>query len=190
MPRFLPFVLILLSGGITLTFGQADIRKTTQGTPSGVSSPVPVVFGRKDDGFPETMTVTGVIKDLTFIKAGCGGVAWAGTLRLELKEKVSNSPPKDVFVVVGCFPDFEKFGSNRKSYLNKPVRLTVSKLYPDLRFSSIIAAGRDVLKVPCAFDLITNEINSKGIPFYCTSENISESIEASLSIKGRQQLRD
>ncbi len=174
----LPLVILVFIGD-PLTVAQSQSQSRIEFTASEVSSPVPVVFGRKDDGLPEKMGVRGVIKDLTFISAGCGGVAWAGTLRIRLDEKISGYSPEDVFVVVGCFPDFEKFGYQRDRYLNQSVMLTVSKLYPEYQFGVFA----DINKVPCPFDLITNKINSKGVPFYCTNENISDGIETSLKYK-------
>jgi hypothetical protein len=168
--------LALALGGL-LVFGQSSDRDRGKLKASEISAPVPIVFGRKNDGLPEKIEVRGTIEDLTFARAGCGVVAWGGTLRVRLDRKIPGYPYKDVFIVISCFPDFEKF-DHRDQYIDKPVALALSKLYPQYQFGMF----KDINKVPCAFDLITNQIDSEGVPFYCTQDNISASIEK-LSIK-------
>lgn len=141
---------------------------------SQISSPVPIVFGKREDGLPEKMILRGTIVDLTFAEVACGGVAWSGTLQVRLAQPIPDYPYDNVFIVISCFPEFEKFKSDRALYISRPVSLEVSKLYPEYRFGLI----QDIKKVPCAFGLVINKLDSKKAPFYCTQENISESIEA------------
>lgn len=68
-----------------------------------------------------------------------------------------------------CLGDFEKFGYKRKSYIGKKIEMEVSKVLEEYFYDQI----KDITKVPCAFDLIHNEFDSNGIPFYCTNYNIS-----------------
>ena len=73
---------------------------------------------------------------------------------MELLQKVKDYPHRNLFVVVNCPEDSE----NEKKYLNKVVRLEVSKLYPEYtRF-------RDPESF--YFELIDNTIDSDGVPFY------------------------
>jgi len=141
--------------------------------PKDISGPVAIVFGERKDGLPEKLTIKGTITDLTFADSGCGGIAWSGTLKVKLSEPIPEYHFADVFLVLSCFPEFEQF-KKREQYIGRPVSLTVSKLYPDYRFGAI----KDIDKVPCAFEIIVNELDSNKVPFYCTEESISKSIEA------------
>ena len=151
--------------------------------PDRISSPVPIVFGTHQDGLPDTMLLQGTIVDLTFAEVGCGYIAWSGTLQVRQSQPIAGYPHQDVFIVLSCFPEFEKFKNNRDLYINQPISLTVSKLYPEFRFGAI----KDIKKVPCAYELIVNNLDSKKVPFYCTQESISESIEATQNKKREKQ---
>jgi hypothetical protein len=176
------YLVISIVLGFNLVIISAQSRKQDRPgvSASQVSSPVPIVFGKRDDGLPEKMIVQGKIEDLTFAEVACGDIAWSGTLRVRLAQPIRNYPYDDVFIVVSCFPEFEKFKSNRALYINRPVSLRVSKLYPKYRFGVI----KDIKKVPCAYELIINKLDSKRVPFYCTQESISESIE---SVENKQR---
>lgn len=164
-------ILVLIGFAGFSAFSQ--IEKPENLKPEKISGPVPIVFGSKKDGFPENMKVRGIIKELTFAEAACGVIAWSGTLKIELTQKIENYDKNNVFVVIGCFGDFEKFERDESKYLNKEIEINVSKLYPNYRFGYF----KNVKKVPCAFEIITNEISSDGSPFYCAGSVISESIE-------------
>lgn len=129
------------------------------------SRQVPVVFGRRDDGFPERLEVHGVITELCFAGGKCGGNWESGTIKVKLLDNIEGYPHENVFVVVSCFydPDFEE-----KKYLKKVVRLEVSKLYPNY--------NRSTEERPCYYEIITNTIKSRGTPFYCTRKGIREII--------------
>ena len=126
-----------------------------------VSSPVPVVFGKKDDGLPEKLLVVGGISKVSFSRA-CGGVYWSGTIKIQLLQKIADYPHQNVFVVVNCLEDKQ----NQKKYLHKVVRLQLSKLYPELR----------KFHDPDSFyfELIDNTIESGGVPFYYTNASGAE----------------
>lgn len=121
-----------------------------------VSSPVPLVFGNKDDGLPEKLDVVGRISKVSFSRA-CGGVYWSGTIKIELLQKIADYPHQNVFLVVNCLED----NQNEKKYLKKVVRLEVSKLYHEFR------KFRD--PETFYFELIDNTIDSCGVPFYYTN---------------------
>src|SRR5690242_9590459 len=69
------------------------------------SSPISFAYGRKGDGFPDDLNIRGTITELTFAQAYCGGIAFAGTLKIKLLNKIEGYPPENVFVVVTCFLD-------------------------------------------------------------------------------------
>lgn len=121
-----------------------------------VSSPVPVVFGKKDDGLPEELLVVGRISKVSFSRP-CGVVYWSGTIKIQPLQKIPNYPHKNVFVVVNCLQDSQ----NEKKYLNKVVKLKLSKLYPEQR----MFRNPDTF----FFELIDNTIDSGGVPFYYTN---------------------
>jgi hypothetical protein len=56
-----------------------------------VSSPLSVVFGKTNDGLPETMKVRGKISEISFSRA-CGVGFWSGTLKLKLLDKIAGYP--------------------------------------------------------------------------------------------------
>ena len=120
------------------------------------------------------MVVHGTIADLTFADAACGIVAWGGTLRIKLTQSIPGYRYDDVFVMVPCFPDFEKYGNDRLKYIDKSVALDVAKLYPEYKYGLFA----DIKKVPCPFEIITNKLDSKKVPFYCTGASVSQNIEA------------
>ena len=167
-------IIVLLTLSLLVVVGQSILSDDPVVLASQVSVPVPIVFAKKGDGLPEKMKLQGTIVDLTFDQAGCGIIAWSGTLQVKLTEPIAGYPYDDVFLVLPCFPDFEKFKADKALYVNRRVSLEVSKFYPEYRFGLI----KDMKSVPCAYELITNKLDSKKTPFYCTQENISESIEA------------
>lgn len=108
-----------------------------------------VVYGSKKDGLPDNLTVRGTITDVSFAIAECGGIIWAGTLKIKLSDKIESYPHENVFVVVKCFT-----GDDKSKYMNKIVSLNLEKIY-------------NKKKGPCYFEIVTNTINSNGVPFYC-----------------------
>lgn len=131
-----------------------------------VSSPIPVIFGRKNDGVPERFRARGVITGVSFSRA-CGGVLWSGTLKIKLLDRVKGYPYDSVFVVVNCLEDY----GNEKRYLNKVVGMDVFKLYPKYRkFRGVNTFY---------FELIDNTIDSQGAPFYCTVMGREEILKSS-----------
>ena len=153
-------LLFFLSGLVLVTvpyfiFAQQPLRRMTEINGRDVSSPVPVVFGKKEDGLSERFRLRGVITEVSFSR-GCGVVWWSGTLRIKLLERVEGYPYESVFVVVNCLED----SRNKKRYLNRIVKMEVSKLYPEY--------GRPVDNNNFYFELIDNTIDSGRVPFYCT----------------------
>ena len=149
-----PLIVCFLIAASSLFSMQRPDR--TAVTAKDISAPVPVVFGKEDDGLPEKLHVVGRIAKVSFSRA-CGGVYWSGTIKIKLLQKIANYPFQSVFVVVNCLEDSE----NEKKYLGKIVRLEVSKLYPKLREYQDLDTFY--------FELIDNTIDSGGVPFYCTT---------------------
>jgi hypothetical protein len=158
MSRLLLSILLILTfSPLSYVFAQQKVdRKIENVTESEVSSPIPVVFGKKNDGWPEKMKVRGIISEISF-SVGCGVILWSGTLKIELLDRIEGYPYEYVFVVVNCLEDSQ----NEAKYLNKVVEMDVSKLYPKYR------KYRGVKTFYC--ELINNTINSSGMPFYCTN---------------------
>ena len=138
-----------------------------------ISSPIPIVFGKKDDGLAEIIKAHGVIKEVNFTGVGCGLFFWSGTLRLHLTTKVEGYPYEDVFLVVPCF--FDK--GNEKKYLDKVVEFEVSKLYAEYKGYK--------KENPCSFEIIVNRIDSHGAPFYCTAQG-QDGILKSIELQNRK----
>ena len=82
-----------------------------------------------------------------------------------LLQEVSNYPYRDVFVVVNCLEDYR----DEKRYLDKVVRLKLSKLYPELRVCR--------KEESFCFEMIDNTIKSGKIPFYYTPASPQEILD-------------
>ena len=137
-------------------------------TEDRISSPIPIVFGKKKDGFPEKLKVRGVIAEFSYADAYCGRVHQSGTIRMKVIETTKKYPYEDIYMVVPCFLD----PNNEGKYLGKTVKMEVSKLYADYNNIRKINA--------CYYELITNTIESHGVPFYCSrmgQEEIFANIE-------------
>jgi hypothetical protein len=154
---FFSMILALTAFPVMVVLGQQKYDPRIDNvTEAQVSAPIPVVFGKKDDGLPEQFKARGVISAISFSRA-CGVVLWSGTLKIKLMDKIEGYPYENVFVVVNCLEDFE----NAKGYLNKTVEIEVSKLYPEYRK---IRGANDLY-----FELIDNTIKSGCVPFYITN---------------------
>jgi hypothetical protein len=152
-------ILLLLSFSSLLMVGGTAQRKPSPAkTPkaSEISFPTPIVFGQKNDDLPERLKLRGEITEISFARAYCGVIFWSGTARIKLLDKIHGYPHENVFVVIPCFLD----PNNERQYLNKVVRFEVSKLYAHYNHYS--------KENPCYYSLITNTIDSHGVPFYCS----------------------
>jgi hypothetical protein len=152
LPALLTVVLVAPAGAGTR---QKHRSKAAPDEMADVSAPVPVVFGKKDDGLPEKLTARGTITKASLSRA-CGVVFWSGTLEITLRDKIERYPHPKVYVVVNCLED-----NDEKKYLGEDVEVGVSKLYPS--YSQFHDAATFY------FESIDNTIDSGGIPFYCTT---------------------
>ena len=148
----LSFLTLFSNSTMLAQRSKRDDTQKNRSSASSDSSPIPLVHGRKNDGLPDNLRVRGTITGLSFARAYCGDIAWAGTLKIKLFNRIDGYPREDVFVVVTCFLD----PGNENKYLNKVVSLDLAKLY----------GKKDG---PCYFDIATNTIDSKGAAFYCTA---------------------
>jgi hypothetical protein len=169
MKIFILLLLTLISFCQLQTLAQEKPKSKNERTvEERISQPVLVKFGKKDDGFAESLKIRGTIIELTFGQAYCGTIFWSGTVKVKLLNKIEGYPYENVFVVVPCFLDPD----NEEKYLNKTINLEVSKSYDNY--------NRYDKKKPCYFEIITNNINSGGVPFYCSKlgqEELLKNIE-------------
>lgn len=168
---FLSMLLVLTFTPLPSIRAQQKVeRKIENVRGSDVSGPVPVVFGKKNDGLPEKMKIRGRISEISFCRA-CGGILWSGTLKIKLLESIEGYPYEHAFVVVNCLEDSE----NESRYLDKIIELDVAKLYPEYREYR----GPDSFYI----ELIDNTIGSGGVPFYITNMGRTEILK---SIEGKR----
>jgi hypothetical protein len=173
MKKCLRTILVLFTIIISSFQVPASAQEKIEKNPSTelISESAPVVFGKKDDGYPEKLKVRGVITELSFAQAYCGVIAWSGTIKVKLLDKIEGYPYENVFIVVPCFLD----PNNENKYLKKMVQVDVFKLYDDY--------NQYKKKKPCYFEIITNTLNSNNIPFYCSRTGQEE------LLNGREQRR-
>lgn len=110
------------------------------------SRPFPVVYGKKTDGFPNKIKLEGTIVDASPAPFYCGTLAVAGTLKIKLSQKLKGYRDEFLYAVVLCFAVEKK---------------------EDLIDQKIAVEAVKLEKYPYKFGVsVTNNIDSKGIPFY------------------------
>lgn len=107
----------------------------------------PVIYGKKDDGFPDKVRLRGSITKVSFAWS-CGMVHEGGVLELKLARTSPEYNREHIYVVAPCLLGWE----GDEQYFGKEVCMTVNKM----------KAGE-----MCHADYIRNTIDSKGVPFYC-----------------------
>jgi|SRR5215213_4171643 len=110
---------------------------------------LPVIYGKKNDGFPDKLRTLGVIAKVSFA-SDCGLVHGGGVLQIKLAHSAPGYDREHIYVVAPCLLGFE----GEEQYLGKEVCMTVKKMK---------------LGEMCHSDYIHNTIDSKGVPFYCLS---------------------
>ena len=113
------------------------------------SKQFPVTYGKKDDGFPDTLSTRGIIERLSF-SPDCGLVHGGGVLQIKLARTAGGYNSEHMYVVAPCLLSSE----GREQYVGKVVCMSVKKMKQG-----------DM----CHSDYILNSIDSKGVPFYCLS---------------------
>lgn len=104
---------------------------------------VPVVYGKKNDGFPSKIKVRGVVEDQTSVPFACGIWCGSGTIKVRLLEERKGYPQKYIYASVMCLYS--------EDFVGKTVEFKAEK----------------IMKAPeegCYG--IRNRIDSKGVPFY------------------------
>ena len=109
----------------------------------------PVIYGKKDDGFPDRVNLRGAIVKVSFADS-CGFWRSGGVLQI----KIARIPPgynsEHLYVVAPCLMGWE----GDEQYAGRVVCMSVKKMK---------------LGEMCHADYIRNSIDSKGVPFYCLS---------------------
>jgi len=114
----------------------------------------PVIYGKKDDGFPDRLSTRGIITKMSFT-GECGFSRGAGVLQIKLTRTTPGYNGEYIYVAAPCLLGWE--GDER--YPGKEVCMTVKKMKQG---------------DTCHADYIRNTIDSKGVPFYCLSWKSSE----------------
>lgn len=109
----------------------------------------PIAYGSTNDGLPRSLTLRGTISQVDYAPPACGELIFAATFEIKLDRKPRGYNHPFVYVVVPCLyrPEGEE------KFLNRHIEIRVTKQEKERR--------------PCFYDRGTNEIDSKGVPFYC-----------------------
>lgn len=107
----------------------------------------PVVWGTKDDGFPNKMKIKGVVTKVTLVQISCGVLCHFGTAEIKLSERPKGYNSDFIYVTVLCF------SGKKEDYLNRNVEQTVLKT-DKIRFNKYYCGS------------VYNFIDSNGLPFY------------------------
>lgn len=110
---------------------------------------VPVIYGKKEDGFPDQVNLRGLIAKMSFT-GNCGFSRGAGVLQIKLARRAPGYDREYTYVAAPCLLGWE--GDDQ--YPGKEVCMTVTKMKPG---------------DTCHADYIHNTLDSKGAPFYCLS---------------------
>jgi hypothetical protein len=125
----------------------------------------PIVYGGKADGLPEKLSVRGTISQVNYAPPRCGELIFAATFEIKLDGKLSGYDHPFLYVVVPCL--YQPEGAEK--FLGQHVEITATKQYEK--------------RQPCFFDIESNRINSKGVPFYCVKrEELLKSVTGSSTV--------
>lgn len=107
----------------------------------------PIVWGTKDDGFPNKMKIKGIVTNVTLVQISCGVLCHFGTAEIKLLEKPKGYDYDFIYVTVLCF------SGKREAYVNRKVEQYVVKT-DEQRVKKYYCGG------------VFNFIDSKNLPFY------------------------
>lgn len=107
----------------------------------------PVVWGIKDDSFPNKMKIKGIITKVTLVQISCGVLCHFGTAEIKLLERPKGYNSDFIYVTVLCF------SGKKEDYLNRKIEQTVLKT-DKVRFNKYYCGS------------VYNFIDSNGLPFY------------------------
>lgn len=107
----------------------------------------PIVWGTKDDGFPNKMKIKGIVTKVTLVQVSCGVLCYFGTAEIKLSERPKGYNSDFIYVTVLCF------SGKKEDYLNRSIKQYVVKT-DEQRAKKYYCGG------------IYNFIDSSGSPFY------------------------
>jgi hypothetical protein len=130
-----------------------------QAAPQADQQSFPIIYSVKADGPPGKLTARGTITQVNYAPARCGELIFAATFEIKLDGKLSGYDHPFLYVIVPCL--YQPEGAEK--FLGQHVLITATKQYEK--------------RQPCFFDIESNRINSKGVPFYCAErEELLKSI--------------
>lgn len=120
---------------------------------------VPVVYGKKNDGFPRKIKVRDVVEDQTSVPFACGIWCGSGTIKVRLLKERKGYPQKYIYASVMCLYSEDLVG--------KTVEFKAEK----------------IMKAPEECYGIMNRIDSKGVPFYRVTSALLKKFRAKPAAK-------
>jgi len=124
----------------------------------------PIVYGSQTDGLPEKLTARGTISQVNYALPRCGELIFAATFEIKLDGKLSGYDHPFLYLVVPCL--YQPEGAEK--FLGQHVEIAATK--------------QNEKRQPCFFDIESNRINSRGVPFYCAErEDLLKAISNSSS---------
>jgi hypothetical protein len=109
----------------------------------------PIIYGGQTDGLPLKLRARGMVTQVNYAPPRCGELIFATTFEIKLDGKLSGYDHPFLYLVVPCL--YQPEGAEK--FLGQHVLITATKQHEK--------------RQPCFFDIESNRINSKGVPFYC-----------------------
>jgi hypothetical protein len=124
-----------------------------------------IVYGGKSDSLPEKLSVRGTISRVNYAPPRCGELIFAATFEIKLDSKLNGYNHPFLYLIVPCL--YQPEGAEK--FLGQHVEVWATKQYEK--------------RQPCFFDIESNRINSKGVPFYCVNrEELLKSVTGSQTV--------
>jgi hypothetical protein len=124
----------------------------------------PIVYAGQTDGLPLKLAARGTISQVNYAPPRCGELIFAATFEIKLDGKLSGYNHPFLYLVVPCL--YQPKGAEK--FLGQHVLIT--------------AIRQNENRQPCFFDIESNQINSRGVPFYCAErEDLLKAISNSSS---------
>jgi len=113
----------------------------------------PVIYHDKESGLPDTISVQGLIVDIS--PGYCGTYCIGGVVKIKLEKEIQNYDDQFVYLVTPCVTGKDEEGTR----------------------VSVIATKYTKENKECYYRSVNNTINSNGTPFYKLSENEANKIK-------------
>ena len=107
----------------------------------------PIIWGKKEDGFPDKIKIKGIVTKVTLVQISCGVLCHFGTAEIKLLTKPKGYKYDFIYVTVLCF------SGKKEEYLNRIIEQEVLKTNEN-HFKKYYCGG------------VYNFIDSNGTPFY------------------------